>query len=1200
MRSIRRSPVLAVPADFVLAAAVLTALFLPPPEAAEAQTCFAYVNTPAAVPLACVEQGDLTTPCSWDGDCHQDGDPSDCCATVPAAGAQTVREMHHVWHQCFGSIGDTSDGDNPPQRGNRWYAFHRQIEADFNLWRETLTCNPLMGQFLGCKIESLDWCPGMQLPWGFTCGAANPGGCGGVGFVADNNPGGTDCDPAPGSVLPCRPDNAACPGCEAFPQCFHLGGAGPMACPSAPSASCSSGPITLPHTALEDFASVEEITNLLDLSFHGNMHGAVGSAGPCSDINDPECSVRDPMFWRLHKAIDDVVRAWQNVHAADIMLVIDRSGSMNQLDSSGDPKLQVALEAADLFADLLEGAAPAGQTNNVGIVSYASNAANGALNLVPPVAAGPNLRDAGQPFPTTLAAIGGAGGGGCTGIGGGVEAALAAICPGGDCGSLPDPLPAGTNRRKGLLLLTDGVENVPPCLQPAGPAGGTCGGQCFGAELDFTDLYDTQVCAVGFGDTGSLNGDLLTLFAERQGGIYMQSPAAGPDGTWIDLKDFYTKCFGQLTDEFLGLDPKGVLGPDDGATEVIEYTSCGDGKLTFVSGWKEPVGAGELRLLVTAPSGDLVLASEPGVVSSTQPTWDFDRVVLPYRGSSSGTWTAQLVRRHLTFVNGFASDSFRDFEAGVGLVRRQIQRLCPDRCRRVLYFEDVTRGDSAYRKALAIEQDAGLLGRVERARDASELARLLRDDWDLLVYAHQGPAATEPYDDLLARRLCDDLPAIVTDTRGEPAAAILRCAGAQADGTKNHQRLTPEATLAAGELDLIDPGHPVFSYGLVPLGTAAEAHFGRRSAGVVARFEEGEEQRWFVDVLVRGLSRLEPHRPQSKVVTGDDLLPTVRISPMTIVAGGYDSVDARVEIERPLVGLGTLIARAGLREPMRIGEELVGARAATLIALGEGGGKVVPTTTEVYPLYDDGTNGDQVAGNAYWSAQLPSVATADGMYRYRFILDLEKDGCTTRRELAQSVWVEIGVDPQASGVTVEPGPDGRYTVTLTPRDRLGNLWGPGRPVTPSCGPAGSCKCDARGVEDLGQGTYSIAVDVAGNARACTVDAFGTRFRVPLGGAGPSASCLRLRRAIEVADLGSLMRSRLQVLADRACADLSVARGDLAIAEAGAAAGLAEADHELTSHAGELSAADRAELERALAAVVEEHGLAGADAADHDH
>jgi hypothetical protein len=1176
-----------------LPAVIALALLAPP--AASGQSCWSYVNTPAVVPLECVQQGNHALACSWGEagacpgnpgisgqfreECHEDGDPSDCCVAIPGPPGQSVRQMHHAWHSCFGPVGDLCDGDSPPQRGNRWYAFHRQIEADYNLWRQGFACNPMMGQYLGCKIESFQWCPDMTLQFGYDCDDAAPAGCG---------------DPGE------RAANVACPTCNAFPRCFFRGGAGPMACPLAPSNSCAAGPINLPHDELEDFSSIEEVANLLDLSFHGAMHSAVGASGPCKDINDPQCSVRDPMFWRLHKAIDDVVREWQNVHAADVMLVIDRSGSMDQLDSSGDTKLAVALEAADLFAQLMVGAAPVGQTNNVGIVSYASSAGDAARNLVPPVAATATLRDAGQPFPNTLDAIETAGGGGCTGIGPGVEAALAAICPGGDCGSIPDPPPAGTNRRKGLLLLTDGVENVPPCLSPAGPAGGTCGGQCFGAELDYTDLYDAQVCAVGFGDTGSLNGDLLTLFAERQGGIYMQSPAAGPDGAWIDLKDFYAKCFGQLTDEFLGLDPKGVLEVHQAASEPVEYTSCGDGKITVVSGWKEPVAPGELRLVVTAPSGDVVLAAAPEVDASTEPTWDFDRIRLPYRGSASGTWRAQLVRPHRAFVNGFASDAFASLDEGTALVRRQIQRLCPEgACRRVLLFEDVVRGDSAYRKALALEEAAGLVGTIEAVGDPRELARRLRSDWDLLVYAHQGADRPEPYDPMLAERLCGGLRAILTDTRRQAAAAILKCAGAAADGSRNHRRLDTEAVLDGRSFELADPGHGVFSVGLAAAGTAVEGRFGERSAGVVVRAERGQAHRWFVDVLVRGTSRLEAHRPVIRVKTGDDLLPTVRIAPMSVLDGGYDSVDARVEIERPLVGLGTLLARARPREPYRIGEELIDARAATLLALGEGGRTVIPTATDVYPLFDDGTHGDITAGNAYWSAQLPDLATADGMVRYRFLLDLEKDGCVTRRELTQSLWVEVGVDPASSGVQVQPGPAGGVTVTLTPRDRLGNLWGPGRPVRPSCGPAGACKCDPEGLKDLGRGTYALELRTAPNARVCTIDAFGARFEIPLG-APQAGSCDALRKTIERATLGSLLRLRLDAAAGRVCSTLTAATGELAVARAGAAGALAEIAHELSSHGAELPAAERVALERALEGVVREHGLDLPAGGGHDH
>jgi hypothetical protein len=36
-------------------------------------------------------------------------------------------------------------------------------------------------------------------------------------------------------------------------------------------------------------------------------------------VSDPSCSPRAPMFWRLHKALDDVVRVWQDGKAVDVM-----------------------------------------------------------------------------------------------------------------------------------------------------------------------------------------------------------------------------------------------------------------------------------------------------------------------------------------------------------------------------------------------------------------------------------------------------------------------------------------------------------------------------------------------------------------------------------------------------------------------------------------------------------------------------------------------------------------------------------------------------------------------------------------------------------------------------------------------------------------------------------------------------------------
>ncbi len=1180
--------------------ALLIAFLITPPLAA--QTCWSYVNTNTLTPIQCVQQGNPALACSWgepgpngnrQEDCHEDGNLDDCCISIPAAGPQTVREMHAIWHDCFGAVGDVIDGSSPPNRGNRWYSFHRQIEHDYNLWREAGNfCNPTAGMPQGCKIESFQWCPGMQLTYGWDCDAANAGGCGNEDPVVDNSS--EDCDPTLGSTNPCRPANAACPNCGTFPECLYRGGGGPALCPNAPSATCEGGGamgnlISFPaYNELEDFQNIEEITTLLDVQFHGAMHGAVGDAGPCKDVLNSNCSVRDPMFWRLHKAIDDVVREWQNANASDVMLVVDRSGSMNQQDSTGVSKLEAALEAADIFADLLDHARPDGQVNRLGVTSYSSNANDANRNLSP-INVDANLRSPGQPFPNVLTQIESGGGGGCTSIGAGIETALGEMCPAGDCSAVTANPPPGVNRRKGILLLTDGMENVAPCLQPAtGAPSPGCGSQCFGAALDRSKMYDTQVCAVGFGNAGSLNGDLLTVFAEAQGGLYMQNPAADPDGEWIDLKDFYTKCFGQLTDEFLGLDPKGIMAAADPVSDPFEYTTCFDQVTTFVSGWKTPVKKEEVRLLVTSPAGDLVMASDPAVHRSHAPTWDYSRIRLPYRGQASGTWKARLVRPHAQFVNGFTSDSFADFEAGLSLVRDQIHRLCPEGCERVLYYEDETLGDSAYRKALSVEEGVGLLGDIQATDSSEELKELLQKPWDLIVYAHQSGGGELPHDEALAAKLCRNQRAIVTETRLDAAPDIFECAGAFPDGSKDHRLLVATSAFDGRKLKMFNPGHPIATFGLKPVGGTSQASFQSAGSGIVTRAATGQEQKWFANVLVRGLARLEAHKPVSHVKTGDDLLPTVRIAPLSNVRGGYDRVDARVEITRPLSGIGTLIGRGRLRKARKIGGELLDPRAATLLALQEeGGGQLIPTVTEVYPLRDDGKGGDLVADNLYWSAQLPKLADVDGMYQYRFIVELEKNSCTTRRELLQSVFVEVRVDPEASDIRADPGAvtdaGQTYSVSLTPRDRLGNLWGPGRPGSLVCDAKAGCHCDGK-VNDHGDGSYSFQVALRKGAGSCTIGGFGTNFHLPLG--KEQSVCLGLLEEIEKARIRSpQLRSRLLVNTRQACTRLLRT-------QSGAEPLLAEVLHELEAHAAEdLSPSQAESLKKSIEALAKKGGLA---------
>ena len=1086
-----------------LVSLVLGGLVLFAVSKAGAQTCFDYSDScskpgwvlpsphpqcrNALVPITGVQQGNLGLSCSWDGDCHEDGDPSDCCTTVVSSSPQANLEMHTLWHRTFGNVGD-SDGNNPPGRGQRWYGFHRQFEFDFNLWRDEIGFSP---------IESLEWCPNMNLPIGHLSGGWAPG----AHPMLDQFGMPANC-----GVGPNRPYNTTCNTCIAFPQCLFLPGGGPTACPTAPDLTCQTPAGSLPFTApsLDLFPNVEQVSTVLDHYFHGVMHSAVGFAdggGYVNDVTNPNCSPRDPMFWRLHKALDDVVRAWQDSKAVDVMLVIDRSGSMGGLDSSGIPKLEAALDAVDNFADLLEHTRSDGQQNRIGVVSYS----NGATLHMPLTVADANLRNPGGPLDTAINDIQTVGSVGCTAIGAGIQEALKQLCP--PTGNCQGFSAEGDNDRKAILFLTDGLENRPPCLNPAGPTpGGPCGTQCFGPQLDYNALEFTQFVGIGFGNSGSLNGDLLTLLAERQGGIYVQNPDTPSD----DLKNFFVKAFGQLTDEFLLFDPKGLLAADDPVSEPIEYTSCGNAKLTFDSGWKSDVRPGDLRLIVTAPSGALVLAKDPTVEASVERLWAFSRLRLPYRGESKGTWRSHLIRPHQVYVNGFTPDGFASLEDGITIVRRQIQRLCPDGCKRTLYFEEGRIGShSAYESALEVELNSALLGSVIRAKDANEFTAKLRGErWDLIVYARMGKDQPEPYDKLLTDVLCKDQRAIVTDTRPSAERHILECAGVQLDGTRNWTVMTGDRRLVDGHIKLVNPGHPIATYGLTS-GQSIQATANRgRSGAIVAKTGRGKEQYWFVNVLGKGLTKLSAVRRKLSWRTGDELIATARILPSYNRAGGYDHVDARVEVEYPIRGIGTLLAKERLRDESKVGGELLDRRAATLAQLN------IPTKTATFPLFDDGTNGDLHPGNAYWTGKLSGLGQVDGMYRFRFIFDLTAEGCTTRSEAVQSVFVDVGVDPRSSKVdTTEsrPLPDGRThtTVRIRPADRYGNLWGPGRMGTVTCGPMPECDLDREQVTDHGDGSYTFGLVTAPGVAGIRLKAFNSLFDVPV----PCEDCPRLASVV---------------------------------------------------------------------------------------
>jgi len=1038
---------------------------------AAAEICWDYTDLETAkVPLKCVQMGNPALPCNWNPNCNVDLDPSDCCMAVhdPTA-TQTIGEMHIAWHNCLGNTGSQASTP-PPNRGLRWYAFHRQLESDFNVFRE--------GEGLG-KIDSLEWCPDMVMPYGHGGADLMPGdhplNCG----LGDDRPGGVICD-----------------GCETFQPCLYLPGAGPTSCTVPASPVCTANSVSFPYTSLDQFQNADEIATLLDAYFHGEMHGHIADSDGTGHTNDctlPNCSTRDGMFWRLHKALDDVVRAWQDMNAVDVTLVVDRSGSMSAASGTGvGTRLDNAIEAADMFGDLLEEGRSDGATNRIGIVSYSSDASNAAFNM-PLQDVDGTLRDPGSPFVTTLGALVASG---STSIGAGIEGAVSQLCPGGNCAThVPG---VGENERKAILLLTDGRENRAPCLEAGCQGGG-------GAEIDYATLDVLQLCAVGLGNAASVNGDLLTILAERQGGIYMNNT----DSTGNDLKDFFAKCFAQLTDEFIGLDPAGVIAATDPSGPIVPYESCDDGRVTFTSGWTSSHLAGDhLNLLVTSPDGDAWVPSTGYGEASTEMSWAFKRSPLPYKGQAQGVWDMQLLRPQKAFVNGFTTDAFVDLRDGMRLVRREIQRLCPVNsdgkrsCERVLHFEDGALGTSVYTKSLGEELGTtiGLVDEVSTADDF--LSKLRGDRWDLVVYARQfGRDKDEEYDDLLAGMICDGTPAIITDTRStRGAAAILECAGARRDfEVRNVKNVVATETFLESSAALTNPGHEVFSYGVHPLpgggATASvEAEFGSdlsqpKGHAIVGHAQTGSELNWHKNVLVTGLSKLTPFAPISVPKTGDPLQAAVRILAPFHRAGGYPGATMTVEVERPLAGLGGLVPQRGRPE------EIYGDPVDTVEL--ELGRMDIPTKKEIYYLNDRGENGDEHKANGTFSAVLPINAAVDGMYTLHYRFEAPQAQCTTRRELKQTLFVAVRVSPEHSNVKVgDPiGERGTqiFPVRMTPQDALGNIVGPGRSADPVCDKP--CGCGIESVTDHDDGSYTIDVEVPESVglESCTLQAFDTEF-----------------------------------------------------------------------------------------------------------
>lgn len=832
-----------------------------------------------------------------------------------------------------------------------------------------------------------------------------------------------------------RADAAPCPTCQVLPNSQRLPGAG--------------GTLNPAVTTLEDYG------NGL-VPWHNNQHVALSDSGVSAD---PDCvasheilcvttAPADPMFFRFHNFVNDLQDEILTFQDTDVMIVFDRSGSMTLPTSVGGNRLDAAKDAARLFADLARDAS----NHRVGLISFSTAAA--------PSPEMPLTLASSAPAAMNTALLG-ISAGGATSIGDGLRAAMVA-------------LNASSNPHKAILLLTDGMENTAPTI--ASQKGRAVG-----------KLVDTHLCAVGFGTAGSLDGPKLRDLAENQGGVYLS------DADPLNLKKYFVECFADIFDTFVGKDPISSLPANRSASDPVVHVAESDGEVAFTLAWDDPMPAGSLRLAVTSPTGAPVNLSDPGVESRFGPSWHIVRIKLPYAGEQAGGWSARVVRPMRAYVNGFLPTAFADPEVGTVLVQQQIAQLCPDRCKRVLYYEDfpvsTTHGahNSVYFAALMRARTAGALGAIDRASDPALMQKLLSGgSYDLIVASIGFAKGQQPFDDLLSAQACGDRKTkIILSDRRKDLGPAMRCLGAMPADETGFKTMTGDGQVVSGKVDFMAGMHGMAgmvpdTFALKPTGAAGASAAATTPAGnlaIIGVGKAGPAQRYFIESLASGAARVRPFTWRSPNYTQESLHPAFHIPEIYIPIGGFDSVKARVAVTRPLVGLGALMARAQPREaPAAAGDPLSVRQIGALRIDPKQTGKIVPTETVEFPLFDDGTNGDTSADDRYWEAALPpDFARFDGEYTLHAFFTLCRNGRCIEREATQTLAVDVKLDVGATKVSAPRSrTPGVAQVLLMPMDANRTLMGPGRSEALLVALRGKGRVE--NVQDQGgRGAYSVTV-----------------------------------------------------------------------------------------------------------------------------
>lgn len=288
----------------------------------------------------------------------------------------------------------------------------------------------------------------------------------------------------------------------------------------------------------------------------------------------------------------------------DVMLVLDRSGSMKRSAGTGRTRIVEARDAASLFVQLIR----TGAGDRIGVVSFSTTASisvkSAPLDFVN--AATKNALIGPPPFSGGL--IGSLNPDGDTSIGKGLQVAQSQFPAAGP----------GVNTRT-ILLLTDGLQNTPPMI----------------ADVD-ASLNGDDISVIGLGSASDLDGALLHNLALRHNGLYTRA------GDGLQLKKFFALAYGNIFESGTLIDPEFFLPASQVEAPPLSVLVCSEDVITVVLGWDREDAP--LLLALTTPAGNTIFGGSPGTETSSGKTWTFVRVPLPINGERDGLWKVRVFR----------------------------------------------------------------------------------------------------------------------------------------------------------------------------------------------------------------------------------------------------------------------------------------------------------------------------------------------------------------------------------------------------------------------------------------------------------------------------------------------------------------------------------------------------------------------------